>query len=386
MHASPNLMTDSLENTRLHVAVENGNAEMCELLLNRGATHVPNRFGTSPLIVAIYRYCEAFWELVFAQEWKNGERIPQLLAAEKGAMEICKLLLNRGATHAPNLRGDTPLHIAAENGALDLCSLLLDRGAPVDARNRRGQTSLYVAADEGRFEICKLLLDRGAAVDTVDDSGMTPLHIASYNERVSVCELLLGRGASHLVQDRFRRTAFELAASNRNDSRTFELLFARLVDAVPGVFEARIRELTKNVHVGVPVRAFLALKFPQFFRNCYNYKVTYFGTISDLVYTVQTTMPKLPRRLALKIVFWSHVAATEWKLKRTHSEIIEVIAMFMDEPLSYFEKMKFGRIDAVKRGLEVARALTWPADVVSKHGIPLVWLEEEYWKSPTRPW
>ncbi len=59
--------------------------------------------------------------------------------------------------------GMTPLQKAAQNGNLEVCRLLLEKGADVAARDDAGKTPLGYAI-EGKHEAVALLLrERGAA-------------------------------------------------------------------------------------------------------------------------------------------------------------------------------------------------------------------------------
>ena len=90
-------------------------------------------------------------------------------AAQKGAIEICLLLLSNWAD--PNVKGgvrkDTPLHNALyyngePNVALNICQLLLRNGGDPNVKDYANLTALYVAAMKGRLDICELLVNNGA--------------------------------------------------------------------------------------------------------------------------------------------------------------------------------------------------------------------------------
>ena len=81
--------------------------------------------------------------------------------------------------------------IAAEYGRLDICRLLINKGAQLEARNSDGKTPLHRAACGGHVEIVRLLCDHGADVEVQDDSGMRPLHDAAGRGQISVVKELI---------------------------------------------------------------------------------------------------------------------------------------------------------------------------------------------------
>lgn len=85
-------------------------------------------------------------------------------AATGGHVEVCALLLGRGAVVlARDASGATALHRAAEGGHAKVCALLLDHGARLGAKDAEGETALQRAAQGGHVETCKLLRDRDIA-------------------------------------------------------------------------------------------------------------------------------------------------------------------------------------------------------------------------------
>jgi hypothetical protein len=88
---------------------------------------------------------EANRELACVTDSHNNT--PLHLAIEYGHLPVARFLLTRHAyVGARNLSGNTPLHVAAEKDRAPLAQLLMEHGAEVCARNRRGDTPLLVAA------------------------------------------------------------------------------------------------------------------------------------------------------------------------------------------------------------------------------------------------
>jgi len=113
---------------------------------------------------------------------------PLSLACALGNREIINTLLEAGATidfQRKDGEGQpvshTPLTAAARHGHLDICRLLIERGANTNPQNPDDFTPLHAAAWNGNAEIIKLLIAHGAKIDVHDDqdaTGVTPLHQA----------------------------------------------------------------------------------------------------------------------------------------------------------------------------------------------------------------
>jgi ankyrin repeat protein len=142
---------DRDDNTALHLAANQGDTHVVQLLLeNRAPTDVLNRVLQTPLHNAI--------------------------TAPEGGAAAAAVLLRFGAN--PNLPGggaplcDTPLHAAVRLCDRDKVALLLRHGADISARNAGQDTPLTVAVDKGHLRIVELLLrhsPHAAAVLTHQD-------------------------------------------------------------------------------------------------------------------------------------------------------------------------------------------------------------------------
>lgn len=177
--------------TPLHYAAERGNIELAKLLLENGAN-----------VVA----------------WDKVAGTPLKYAAARGHMEVCKLLLDvEGGKEALGVRdrdGYLPLHALTMSRDCnpEIVKLLLENGAdvnaPVDGERsfHTGMTALALACDEKANEATiKLLLEHGADPNTVAAteyrlSGrsfkLTPFLLAVFSDSFSVTKLLLDHGAN----------------------------------------------------------------------------------------------------------------------------------------------------------------------------------------------
>lgn len=134
-------------------------------------------------------------------------------AAQEQKLETVRTLLDRGALANANAEGTspdrvvwtaigTPLTVAARWGNVDICRLLMERGADVNfSPPSSGQTPLIAAARHGRTEAVKLLLDAGANLNATwspkigNEGGSTALHNAAWFNCGDTVKLLLKAGA-----------------------------------------------------------------------------------------------------------------------------------------------------------------------------------------------
>lgn len=176
MGADINAQIETNRNTALTLACFQGRHEVVSLLVDRRA-NVEHRAKTG--------------------------LTPLMEAASGGYAEVGKVLLDKGsdpnAPPVPSSR-DTALTIAADKGHLRFCELILSRGAIVDARNKKGNTSFWLACNGGFLDVAKLLVQHGAAIDAVDNRNITPLMAAFRRGHVKVVKWL-SKIASHFPLD-----------------------------------------------------------------------------------------------------------------------------------------------------------------------------------------
>jgi len=192
----------------LIAAAEANNTEMAKWLLNNGATvdiHDPQTGNTAFII-----------------------------AAGNGNLNLMNALISRGATiEARNNAGDTALMLAAANGQTDAVRFLLGKGANINSANSEGWPPLFFAVRHGHTNMVKLLLDRGADVNARNTRGFTPLLIASAYGCTPIVTLLLDRGADiDVIDTKWKQTALHWATVN-NHIDTAKVLLQRGIDTTP---------------------------------------------------------------------------------------------------------------------------------------------------------
>jgi len=131
---------------------------------------------------------------------------PLNIAVEAGQKEVADLLLDNGANvnaKFGQLRL-TPLHIAASQGNKDLAALLIEHGADVNAKyeliwEKSDWTPLRYAIQNGNIELIQLLIDNGADPDEKDRFGQSMATIAMFDDDRETVDLLLTRGAAATI-------------------------------------------------------------------------------------------------------------------------------------------------------------------------------------------
>jgi len=127
---------------------------------------------------------------------------PLSFAAEKGHVEIAKMLLDAGANmesknDSEEKGGATPLLLAAHNGQFNMAKLLIDRHANVSEKTVDGLSCLHLAIRSGtdNEDLVRLLIRAGAKPDDVTKSGDSALHYASYMGYVKSALALIESGS-----------------------------------------------------------------------------------------------------------------------------------------------------------------------------------------------
>jgi ankyrin repeat protein len=216
--------------TPLHYAAERGHLDAACALLDHGAQvdaqagphptqYGPVGQGSTPLIFAATEGHPEMVELLLDHgatiDMTNidGRATALFLAAQRGRTGAVAALLRRGAdARLATDRGVLPLHIAAERGHLEVAKLLLAHGSPVDISTPYNRDSpLHDAAQNGHDEIVALLLDRGADPSHVDRMGNTPLHVASHSGHAAVVRRLVAHGADPTIKNAAGYSAEDLA-------------------------------------------------------------------------------------------------------------------------------------------------------------------------------
>lgn len=158
------------------------------------------------------------------------QKVPQLtMRARDGNFDGVKAIIDdaeklRDKVHTRDLiiaekgfMGFTALHRAAENGHLEVCELLIDKGANVNDQTNDGDTALILASaseEDGCLEVVKLLQKLGAVVDKKGFNGRTALIAAAEAGNDKMIDFLVGVGADPTATNDKGKTALTYATND----------------------------------------------------------------------------------------------------------------------------------------------------------------------------
>lgn len=132
------------------------------------------------------------------------------VACQNGQANMWDVLIAEGASlDATDKDGQTPLYMACQGHHEDLCDLLIAKGASVDVTDDEGRTQLYLAClnDHGDVDVRDMLVAKGASVDLIDKYGRTQLCLACMARHFNVCDMLIAKGGNVNAADNDGRTA-----------------------------------------------------------------------------------------------------------------------------------------------------------------------------------
>ncbi len=156
---------DAKGRTALNLAIDHRQIEVCELLLERGASLNKKTTGYSLLFRAV----------------------------KLNDLGICRLLIEEGAKVNASAMGGSPLCEAVRQGNKEIIAFLLTKGAKPKAPN--GLTALHEAAKHNHLDICKMLVERDPGLVNAIYKGETPLSWAAREDNVEIVDYLISKGA-----------------------------------------------------------------------------------------------------------------------------------------------------------------------------------------------
>ncbi|KAI1879732.1 hypothetical protein JX265_002686 [Neoarthrinium moseri] len=123
-------------------------------------------------------------------------RTPLHIAIQNKNAALVQLLLREGADVArQDHDGSTALHLAVESGQEDIVSNILTKPVDRNASDYSGRTALFRAIEAGDHAVAKLLLDSASDPNIKDIWGDTAIHLAVKANSETLTALLLEYGA-----------------------------------------------------------------------------------------------------------------------------------------------------------------------------------------------
>ncbi|XP_011692189.1 PREDICTED: serine/threonine-protein phosphatase 6 regulatory ankyrin repeat subunit B [Wasmannia auropunctata] len=207
--------TDDQGQKPIHAAVMNNYIEVAQLFLQRYPSMMlacTNDGNTCAHIAAMQANVRMIEELMkfdrkstITARNKLTEATPLQLAAEGGHAEVVKALVRAGASCADeNRAGFTAVHLAAQHGYCHVLEVMRSSQSFRISSKKLGVTALHVAAYFGQADMVRELLTHipgtvksdpptgGSLVRGLGaESGMTPLHLAACSGNEKVVQFLL---------------------------------------------------------------------------------------------------------------------------------------------------------------------------------------------------
>ncbi|GAA49890.1 transient receptor potential cation channel subfamily A member 1 homolog [Clonorchis sinensis] len=218
--------------TPLYLAVRLHNTNLFEALLRAGANaDCENAEGETPLMVAA-RQGYIYMTRVILEYKPNIDKVNSkcqnvvYLAVEGNDRHVVEFLLKEDEfprlLKCADLDGNRPIHKAAEIGNLDIVSVIVSVSAGegsmscLGAPNMKGQTAVHIAAKFGHLNLLKKwCTNQSALFELEDNMGNTPTHLAAKRGHTDIVEWISHVANARIMQKRnyLGRTPLTFAAA-----------------------------------------------------------------------------------------------------------------------------------------------------------------------------
>lgn len=152
-----------------------------------------------------------------------------------------------------NSYGDIPLHVAAFKGDLETCQLIVGQGGAelLRQKNDDGETPLHVAASQNRIEVVEWMIQQGGTdlLKVQANDGQTPLHYAVARNFTGLAKSMITLGDPALLDVPDKQGATPKTLARSVDMR------AALADALKEVETMHNKILESSVVGGGPSSA-----------------------------------------------------------------------------------------------------------------------------------
>ena len=198
-------LRNSHDKTLLYLAVEDNNLEYCSIFIKKGAD----------INFVCPRLEEDILERNLLQEQQQIKHrcnmTPLMIAAWNGNEEICEFLIIKGAdVNKMNNFRETALIIATIKGFANICKLLIHHGADVNIKDEDGFTALIISIS---ISISSLNLDifnylvKRTYLNLKDNEGQTALIHAVRKKQLYMTQKILKLNPDISIQDNYDMTA-----------------------------------------------------------------------------------------------------------------------------------------------------------------------------------
>jgi uncharacterized protein len=151
-----------LGNPLLVLAIQNNNPEMVRLLVKEGAAvMLENKEGFSPLYLAATSENPELCKAVLCKAYQHDLRSALVYAISGEKPENLKFILTLlKDVNFKTEEGNYPVFLAAEKGNIEILKILEDHGARVDIPDQNGENILFTACNYGHSGMVKTLSEK----------------------------------------------------------------------------------------------------------------------------------------------------------------------------------------------------------------------------------
>ncbi len=192
---------DSENKTALEYAYENGNQEIEDLLIEKGAAVNAKTYGKALLLKAITgRDVEYVAKLVdegamLNEKLRNNEYPVETAMLHNIPKEIAEILVKGGAKLDVNAKnGDTLFNMVVKK-AKHFVPFLIENGVNVNGKTKKGDTPLITAIKADKVDVVKDIVDAGCDLELPGQNGITPLKAAYDKDSTRIIKVLAEAGA-----------------------------------------------------------------------------------------------------------------------------------------------------------------------------------------------
>jgi len=211
--------------TRLHAAIEDGDARKIKILLAEGEDpYLMDKYGTTPLVRAVMSKSSDLVETLLVNgvdpNINQGEALRTAIYDDYG--EIVEMLIDSGSSQrSPEILQHPWIFLEAVCKPVSLVKTLVQNGANVNLSDDRNRTTpLAEAAKCGNWKAVEYLLSKKATLkgESTLQNSSSDLHRASYLGDEKRVKSLLRSGLSVNKQDQFGYTPLHFAAAGGHGS------------------------------------------------------------------------------------------------------------------------------------------------------------------------